>query len=60
MRRAVEISFKFTRDTGHTHSHQQAYVDNYVGLLKEMGRSPQEVLAQLNAVGQPFGIRFGG
>jgi hypothetical protein len=38
----------------------QGAIGNYAGLLEQMGRSPQEVLAQLNAVGQPFGIQFGG
>jgi len=59
-RRQLEIFLKFTVATGHQHPFLQKSIDNYVALLQQMGRSPQEVLAQLNAVGQPFGIRFGG
>ncbi len=60
MRRTVEIFLKFTVTTGHDHPHLQTGVGNYAELLEQMGRSPQDVLAQLNAVGQPFGVRFGG
>ena len=55
MRRMLEIVLKFTVATGHQHPHLQAFSGNYARLLQQMGRSPQEVLAQLNAVGQPFG-----
>ena len=37
-----------------------APISNKDHLLRQMGLTPEEVLAQLNAVGQPFGIRFGG
>ncbi|MGA2605065.1 MAG: tetratricopeptide repeat protein [Verrucomicrobiia bacterium] len=60
MRRHLAIFLKFTIATGQQHPHLQDAISNYAALLQQMGRSPQEVLAQLNAVGQPFGIQFGG
>ncbi len=60
MRRALEILLKFTCASGHAHPHLQAAVLSYAGLLQVMGRSEPEVMAQLNAVGKPFGIQFGG
>jgi hypothetical protein len=35
-------------------------IGNYAGLLQQMGRSQQEIQAQLDAVGRPFGMQFGG
>jgi len=58
MRRMMEILLKFAVATDHQHPHLTDVVGNFAGLLKQMGRSPQEVLAELNAVGRPFGIRF--
>ena len=60
MRRAVEILLKFTKATGHQHPHLQMFIANYSGLLSEMGRSEAEVQAQLNALGQPYGLLPGG
>ena len=57
MRRAFTI---FLASLGKDHPSSQTVAENYQVLLQQMGRSPQEVLAQLNAVGQPFGMRFGG
>jgi len=37
----------------------QGAVGNYARLLSEMGRSQPEVLAELNAIGKPFGMEFG-
>ena len=60
LRRALEIFLKFTHATGHQHSHLQVGSGNYARLLSQMGRTQPEVLAQLNAVGDPFGVQFGG
>ena len=59
MRRHLEIFLKFTVSTGHQHPHLQGAVGNYARLLSEMGRSQPEVLAELNAIGKPFGMEFG-
>jgi len=58
-RRMLEIFLSFTRATGHEHPHLREAMHNYAGLLAAMGRSEAEVLAQLNAVAGPFGMRFG-
>ncbi len=60
MRRVVEIFLGFTVATGHAHPHLRVAVGNYAALLEQMDRSPEEVRAQLDAVGEPFGVRFGG
>jgi nephrocystin-3 len=60
MRRHLEIFLKFTVSTGHQHPHFQAAIENYAGLLSQMGRNQPEVLAQINAIGKPFGIQLGG
>jgi tetratricopeptide (TPR) repeat protein len=59
MRRMVEIFLTFTRATGRSHPHLQPVVNNYASLLQAMGHGPQEVLATLNAIGQPYGMSFG-
>ena len=58
-KRMVEIFLRFTQATGHPHPHLHAAINNYAGLLRAMGRSPQEVLFQLNALGTPYGLSFG-
>ena len=60
MRRMIEMFLKFAKTTGHQHSHLQAAIGNYAGLLSPMGRNQPEVLAQLITVGKHFGIQFGG
>jgi tetratricopeptide (TPR) repeat protein len=59
-RRHLEIFLKFTVSTGHQHPHLQAAIRNYAALLTQMGRSPEQVLAQLNDLARPYGIQFGG
>jgi len=59
MQRALSIYFGFGRRTGQEHPYLQIVIGNYRDLLAQMGRSRQEVLAQLNALAEPFGIRFG-
>jgi tetratricopeptide (TPR) repeat protein len=60
MRRAVVIFLKFTRATGHPHPHLHATVKNFAGLLHAMGLNSQQVLAQLDEIGAPYGVHFGG
>ena len=59
LRRALEITFRFKATTGYEHPNQNKRVKNYRGLLGQMGHSEPETLAQLNAIGTPFGIQFG-
>jgi hypothetical protein len=47
MRRMVEIFLRFTRSTGHQHPHLQAAVNNYGGLLMQMGMTREQVIARL-------------
>lgn len=54
MRRMVEIFFKFTRATGHPHPNLQDAVNNYAGLLQEMGRSREQILASLREMAPEF------
>lgn len=44
LRRVLDIFLKFTRVTGHPHPNLQAAVKNYVGLLKAMGQSREQIL----------------
>jgi Tfp pilus assembly protein PilF len=60
VRRYLEIFLQFTVTTEHEHPHLQTSIENYTRLLQQMGRSQQEIQAQLNVVGRPFGMQFGG
>lgn len=62
MRRKVVVYLKFTRATGHPHPHPhlQRAIRNYARLLTALGRSPPEVMAQINALCRPYGIQLGG
>ena len=60
MRRMVKFLFRFTVTTGHEHPQLRTVLGNFAGLLQQIGRRPGNVLAQLNAVAEPFGIQFGG
>ncbi|HUT33577.1 MAG TPA: toll/interleukin-1 receptor domain-containing protein [Planctomycetota bacterium] len=59
MRRALEIMLRFRVATGHVHPNEPVITENYRLLLAAMGRSEEEVLAQIKAVAEPFGVRFG-
>jgi tetratricopeptide (TPR) repeat protein len=59
MRGVVEILLRFTEATGHEHPHLRLASESYAGQLEEMGMPPEEVLATLNEVGEPFGVQFG-
>jgi hypothetical protein len=60
MRRQLEIFLRFTVTAGHEHPQRRAAIGNYAVLLEQMGRDPEEVRAQLDAIAEPFGLRFGG
>ncbi len=43
----VLILLQFTRQTGHPHPHLEAVINNYTGLLVQMGYREDEVAARL-------------
>jgi tetratricopeptide (TPR) repeat protein len=47
VRRALEIFLNITRSTGHPHPHLQVAINNYAGLLQQMGRSEEQISATL-------------
>src|SRR5436853_1099794 len=57
MRRVVEIFHQFTIANRHQHPHLQAAIENYVGLLDQMGRGPEEVKALLDGIAIPGEIQ---
>jgi tetratricopeptide (TPR) repeat protein len=57
MRRALEIYLQFTAATGHEHPHLNMALENYSVFLKEMGRSPAQIRAQLEGIVQSI-LRF--
>jgi tetratricopeptide (TPR) repeat protein len=59
-RRAVEITVKFTRETGHPHPHLKTFVNNYAGLLHAMGKSEAEIRKVLSELGRRYGVDLGG
>jgi tetratricopeptide (TPR) repeat protein len=54
MRRHLEIFLNFTRATGHPHPHLQAAVNNYAGLLSEMGLTEKQIRARLREMAPEF------
>jgi hypothetical protein len=60
MRRAVEISLRFTQATGQPHQNLQVVLGNYSQLLQAMGRSEIEVLQELNVLLSQYGLSLGG
>jgi hypothetical protein len=56
MRQNVEILLKFTPATGHMHPHLKTAFGNYASLLREMGRSPEQIRSTLKEMGGRFGI----
>jgi len=54
MRRNLEILLKFSRSTGHQHPHLQHAINNYAKLMMTMGRTRQEIHAQLRAMAPEF------
>jgi tetratricopeptide (TPR) repeat protein len=57
-RRQLEILFQFSVLNGHAQPHLHEGVTNYAALLKQMGRTPAEVLAQLNDIARPYGMHL--
>lgn len=60
MRRLVEDRLRFTVNTGQPHPGLEASRNNYIGLLRHMGRSQKQAMAKLRAVVRPFGVQPGG
>ena len=56
MRRPGVIFLRFQRDTGHSHPHREAALNNYAMLLKEMGRSEAEIAAEHRAMMREAGL----
>ncbi len=48
MRRAVQISIAFQRQTGHEHPGFRIRRANYVGLLRAIGRTEEQIHQQMN------------
>src|SRR5437868_2949584 len=57
MRRVVEIRRQFTIANGHQHPRLQAAIENYVGLLGQMGRSWEEIKALLDGIEIPGDVQ---
>ncbi len=47
MKRSLVILIQFTRQTGHRHPHLEDAINNYRGLLIQMGCTKDEVAARL-------------
>ena len=54
LRRALEILLRFTRFKGQPHPQLQGSVNNYVGLLRAMGRSEAQIIAALRQLAPEF------
>jgi hypothetical protein len=59
MRRHLEIFLKLTRGTTQKNPSLEKAIKYYFGLLHAMDLSREQVLAQLNAICKPYGIRLG-
>jgi tetratricopeptide (TPR) repeat protein len=59
MRRHLEIFVRFTATTGHEHPLLRAAIGNYTALLQQMGYSEEQVNAELDKIGSPFGMKLG-
>ena len=56
LRQALEIFLHFTAATGHEHPHLRTVIGNFSALLEAMGRSREEIEAQLKQIEKPFGL----
>ena len=56
-RRALSILINFTRSTGHQHPLLQAIVDDYAGLLQQMGYDREQIMTKLRELAPDM---FGG
>ena len=59
MRRALGIFLRFTRATGHEHPHLRDAIENYGGLLEELGLSEGEIARRLAEAAGSGGLRGG-
>ena len=57
MRRALGIVLDFIRRTGHEHPHLHIAQDNYANILKALGRSEEDIDAELRKLLAEYGIR---
>jgi hypothetical protein len=57
--RVVEISLIFTSNTGHQHTHLQAVIGNYAGILQSMRLDNMQVNQKLENLLQPYGMTLG-
>ena len=60
LRQAVERCLQYSQSHGGHLPEFDSILGRYNSMLEKMGHSEQVVLAQLNAIGKPFGIQFGG
>jgi len=58
-RRALEGFMKASIAIQRDHPNLNTAVAQYTGVLQQMGYSRDELSVQINAVGRPFGFRFG-
>jgi hypothetical protein len=56
MRRHLVIFLMFERDTGHAHPHRDAAIENYGGLLTDMGKSAADIAASIAEVRREAGL----
>ena len=59
MRRNLEILLEFTRDVRHPHPHLRSAIRNYAGLLRDMGRSEEEIRKERDALLAQYGVDLG-
>jgi tetratricopeptide (TPR) repeat protein len=57
-RRQLKIFLEFTRHTGHEHPHLRAVIQNHAGLLGAMGKTEQEVAAEIEKLAREVGLEI--
>ncbi len=60
LRRALCVLLKSSQTSGYAPPRLEGVAKCYAGFLVQMGHTKEEAIVQLNAIGKPFGIRFGG
>ncbi len=58
-RRHLQILLRFTADTGHPHPNLDAAIQNYAGLLAQMGQGREDIQARLDALPRAYGLARG-
>ena len=56
MERMVGILIEFTRKTGHPHPHLQTAINNYSGLLEEVGHTKEDVATRIKSLAPGAGF----